>query len=216
MNNSVLGDQPVSARIGLKTWLFRPFHYIAGAQSLIIGLGAVLAAGWLISFSNTHFDGVLDFHTGMPNVFPGFLLEGLLAWLSLAVVLFILGKLFTKSRFRAIDLFGTQALARWPTLIIAALALLPQYRRGLALMMSFAMNPGGGWQGSPVDALALGLIMLLQIAALVWMVALMYQSYRICTNLRGAKIALSFIGGLLLGETISKVALWQLMLHQII
>jgi len=214
MNNSVLGDRPV--RAGIKTWLFNPFLYIAGTQSLIIGLGAIAGAGWLSSFSDSYFDGVLDFHTGRPQVFPGFLLEGLVNWLSLAMVLFILGKLFAKSRFRAIDLFGTQALARWPTLIIASLSLLPQFRRGLTLMMSFAMNPDGGWQGSPVDALALGVIMLLQIAALVWMVALMYQSYRICTNLRGGKIALSFIGGLLIGETTSKVVLWQLMLYQII
>jgi hypothetical protein len=214
MNNLALGDQPVPA--GAKTWLFNPFLYVAGAQSLIIGLGAIAAAGWLTSFSNSHFDGVLDFHTGMPNGFPAFLLEGLLDWLSLAVVLFILGKLFAKSRFRAIDLFGTQALARWPTLIIASLALLPQYRRGLAAMMQLMMNPGGGWPGASTDALGLGLIMLLQIAALVWMVALMYKSYRVCTNLRGGKIALSFIGGLIVGETVSKVALWQLMQQQII
>jgi|WetSurMetagenome_2_1015567.scaffolds.fasta_scaffold71864_3 hypothetical protein len=214
MTDSVLGDQPVPA--GAKTWLFNPFLYIAGAQSLVIGLGAVLAAGWLTSFSNSHFDGVLDFHTGMPNLFPGYLLEGLVGWLSLAVVLFILGKVFSKSHFRAIDLFGTQALARWPTLIIASLALLPQYQRGLAAMMQLLVNPSGGWQGAPADAIGLGLIMLLQITFLIWMVALMYQSYRICTNLRGIKIGLSFVGGLLIGETISKGALWQLMLHRII
>ena len=44
----------------LVTWFFNPFIYIAGWQSLLIGVAAILVAGYIGSLSNTHFDGVLD------------------------------------------------------------------------------------------------------------------------------------------------------------
>ena len=51
---------------GIGAWLFNPFTYIAGWQSLFIGLAAIILAGGIGSISSTHFDGVLDTHTGRP------------------------------------------------------------------------------------------------------------------------------------------------------
>ncbi len=48
----------------LRTWLFNPFHYIAGSQALTIGLGLILAMSLIGAITNSHFDGLLDFHTG--------------------------------------------------------------------------------------------------------------------------------------------------------
>ena len=48
------------------TLLFNPFVYIAGGKALVLGLLTILVAGFLGSLSTTHFDGVLDTHTGRP------------------------------------------------------------------------------------------------------------------------------------------------------
>ena len=100
------------------TWLFNPFVYIAGGQALGLGLAAILVAGFIGSVSNSHFDGVLDTHTGMSAPIWFFLAEGFIDWFCLALVLCVFGKIISKTAFRTIDLFGTQALARWPTILV--------------------------------------------------------------------------------------------------
>ena len=49
----------------LSQWLFNPFRFIAGFQALLIGLAIILLSGFIGSFGNTHFDGVLDVHKGL-------------------------------------------------------------------------------------------------------------------------------------------------------
>ena len=65
-------------KTGLAGWLFDPFTYIAGSKSLLLGLAAIFVAGFIGSFSRSHFDGVLDIRTGktVPLVF--FFSEGLI------------------------------------------------------------------------------------------------------------------------------------------
>jgi hypothetical protein len=195
---------------GPTVWLFRPFAYIAGTRALALGLAAVLATGFIASLSNTHFDGVLDIHTGRAAPVYLFLIEGIIDWLSLALVLFVLGRALSKTAFRAADVFGTQALARWPALIAAVAALAPPYQRLLSALME--QLPGlPTLAGLPATDLAGGAaVMLLGFVAIIWMIVLMYQAYVICCNLSGGKAIASFIAGLIVAEVISKVAIYRL------
>jgi len=61
---------------GIGAWLFNPFRYVAGAQALFLGLLAIIAAAWLGSMTNTHFDGVMDAHTGSESTWWMFVYEG--------------------------------------------------------------------------------------------------------------------------------------------
>jgi hypothetical protein len=193
----------------LRQWLFDPFTYIAGGRALAMGLAAIIAAGCLGFLGNAHFDGVLDFHSGRPAALWVFLAEGMIDWLSLAIILLILGRLLSKTAFRALDLLGTQAMARWPTVITAAAALAPPFRRYALTVMS--MLSGGGARGSATDAVVFGVVLLVAVCAVVWMVALMYRSYSTCCNLKGAKAIGSFVGGVLAAEVVSKVAVGYLL-----
>jgi hypothetical protein len=105
------------------TLLFNPFVYIAGGQALGYGVVAIVVAGWIGMASNTHFDGVLDVHSGVVPRFPFFMAEGFIDWLCLAAVLFVMGKIVSRTSFRLVDVFGTQALARWPTLFTTLVTL---------------------------------------------------------------------------------------------
>jgi hypothetical protein len=195
-------------------WLFNPFKYLAGVQALGIGLAAILLAGFLGSLSNSHFDGVLDFHTGAAFPLRVLLLEGIVDWLALALVLALVGKAVSRTAFRAVDLFGTQAMARWPTLFIVVVALLPGYQRAtLTLTQQLMTSPGAMPHFAPADLAAFGLAIVVILAAMVWMVTLMYRSYSLCCNVRGVKGAWTFVIGLLAAETVSKLVLLKFVLR---
>ncbi|MFC1736221.1 hypothetical protein ACFL1X_08890 [Candidatus Hydrogenedentota bacterium] len=188
------------------TWLFNPFHYIAGGKALVIGLVVILLTGLIGSFSNTHFDGVLDIHTGLPAPTWVFLMEGLVDWLSLGIPLCVVALIFTKSKVRLLDVFGTQALARFPMIVNALLSLLPGFQRQIAQL------PRMGPQFSPSDIVPMDMavfafVLLCSLTMLVWMVALMYRAYAVSCNIRGGKRVVLFIAALLVGEVISKVVL---------
>ncbi len=189
----------------LRTWLFNPFHYLAGGTALAIGLVAMFAAGAIGGLSNSHFDGVLDLHTGATARWWFYLYEVLVAWLALAVPLFLAGKLISKSRVRAVDVFGTQALARFPTLVTALALLLPGCRRfSQHLTAKFTrLVPDVGTM--PSDIVAFSLAMTVMLVMIVWMVALMYRAFSVSGNVKGGKAIGFFIACLLIGEALSKL-----------
>jgi len=198
------------------TALFNPFVRLSGLQALGIGIIAMVLAGWIASFSNTHFDGVLDTHSGAPAPLWFFLAEGIIDWSALGLVLLIFGKSVSPSPVGTVQMMGAQALARWPTIFIA-LALLPkadqrffgylleQLRRGnLDLNVSdFLVHHTSDF----VIAMAEIAVALL---FLCWMVYLMYRAYQTATKLSGGRAIGTFIAGLLIAEVISSVILHRL------
>jgi hypothetical protein len=102
-------------------------------------------------------------------------------------------------------------MARWPTVISAAVALAPPLRRFAAAL---AQDPMGITRGSGLAALDIVvavLVLIIMLLMLVWMVALMYQSFRICCNLKGAKAIVTFVVALLIAEALSKVVILNLL-----
>lgn len=199
-----------STNRSLAHWLFNPFQFIAGLQALLIGLLIILLSAFIGSLSNTHFDGVLDVHTGAAAPWWVFPAEGIIDWLCLAVPLFLFGLIFSPTSFRAIDVFGTQALARWP-LVFAAVAMLPsanqrvgQYLQSKLVPASAAVMP------SSLDWAIFAIAIIITILAIIWMVALMYRAYAVSCNLKGPKAVVTFIIGLIGGEIFSKVVLYIL------
>ena len=195
----------------LTTLLFNPFFYIAGSKALFIGVAAILLAGLVGSLSNTHFDGVLDTHTGAHAPPWFFLSEGIVDWVCLSVVLLIFGKVISKTPFRTIDVLGTQALARWPTIFLGLLTLPKAFPRfGNYLVEQFA-NQSGKVEFSVADAVIFCAVVATMIPLLCWMVALMCRSYSVSCNVKGGKAIGTFIAGILLAEILSKIAVYWLL-----
>ena len=189
------------------TWLFNPFHYLAGGKSLLIGLVLIAIAGCIAYFSNSHFDGVLDFHFGMKLPIWFMMAEGFIDWLSLAVVLLIAGMIISRTRFRVIDIFGTQALARFPCLFMALVALLPGYN---SLINKIIANPMNAATiifeniGALIILMIVGIVILIMV---IWMLVLMYRAFAVSFNVSGWKAIVSFIIGLIIAEVISKIVI---------
>jgi len=190
------------------TWLFNPFTYIAGWPALIIGLIGIVATSLIGSLGNVHFDGVLDMHIGNNVPVWFFIAEGFIDWFSFAVLLFIAGWIFSKSAFRIVDVFGTQAFCRLPTLISVAVSLLPANKRVLDELMKMVQNPNQLPALPLTDIAIFATAMIIVIIMLVWMVALMYRAYAVSCNLKGAKAVISFIICLVIAEVISKTGIF--------
>jgi hypothetical protein len=194
--------------------LFHPFLRIAGATSLALGLAAIVLTALIGAGQGLHFDGVLDTHVGKSGPWWLFVTEGLIDWLSLAVLMLFAGRIISKTAFRGIDLLGTQALARWPTVLTALACLAPGFHRFSDVLTKsiIGLKPGQVPQlpHAGPDAVVFGLVTLFMLACNVWMVALMWRSFSHCCNLRGGKAVGIFVITLLLAELLSKVLIGQL------
>lgn len=199
-----------TAGSNLSQWLFNPFRFIAGFRALLLGLAIILISGLVCSLSNTHFDGLLDVHTGATKPLWFFIAEGLIDWICLAVPLFFFGLIVSRSSFRIIDVLGTQALARWPFLITAVVMLPDANRRVLEHIMSKITQSAPMVTLNPADVFIFGFAMILLVLMTIWMVALMYRAYVLSCNIKGAGAVITFIVSLIGAEVLSKMAIYLL------
>jgi hypothetical protein len=192
-------------------WLFNPFRFIAGFKALLPGLAIILVSALVGSFSNTHFDGVLDAHTGLEAPRWLFFAEGLINWVCMVIPLFFFGLIVSRSSFRTIDVFGTQALARWPYLITSVVMLPDANQRvGIYLMSKFTQT-APAVAISSTDVFIFVFAVILAIFMVIWMVALMYRAYAVSCNIKGAGAIITFIVSLIGAEVLSKVAILSLL-----
>jgi hypothetical protein len=180
---------------------------VAGGKALGIGLAAILLAGLIGALGNTHFDGVLDTHKGAHFPLWVFLAEGIIDWLCLAAVLLALGKAISKTSFRAFDVLGTQALARWPMVWVGLLMLPDAIRRFGAQLLDQVANPGAKPEINVADAVVCCLVVIASIPFFCWTVYLMYKAFSVSCNVKGVKAIGTFVGGLIVAEVLSKLCM---------
>ncbi|MFA5424432.1 MAG: hypothetical protein WC374_11315 [Phycisphaerae bacterium] len=186
-------------------YLFNPFQKIAGLKSLFIGLDFITVTALIAWLGNVHFDGVLDTHIGREATIGFFIIEGLINWLSLAFVLSVIAFIVARSKWRIVDVFGTQALARWPMMITALVMLPSANRRFMDFMIARFLQNNISVKINYGDAIIFTAAAIVAIVMLVWMIFLMYRAYTVSCNLRGVRAVVSFILGLFLAEVLSKV-----------
>lgn len=203
-------DPTAKGNISLSRYLFDPFRIVAGSKALILGIVILLIAAFVGSLSNTHFDGVLDFHTGLKAPAWLFLAESLIDWLCMVLFLFFSALIVSQSQWRFIDILGTQALSRWPTLLTALVMLPEANHRFVEYLMSMLGQSSVEATLNPTDAVIFFVATIIGILVIIWMVALMYKAYAVCCNVKGAKAVVTFTVSLILAEIVSKVLILAL------
>ena len=112
-------------------WLFNPFRFLAGGKALAWGLTCIALTAWLGGIFDYRSTGVISFQRTAPAPLGHAITQGLMAWAILGILLYIGGRLISRSRVRLIDVFGTQALAlaraRAPGLLIALIMVSPPF-----------------------------------------------------------------------------------------
>ncbi len=195
----------------LGQWLFNPFKILAGPKALILGVAIILITAFLGSLSNTHFDGVLDVHTGLKAPAWLFFAESLTNWLCMVLLLVLSALIVSRSKWRFVDIAGTQAISRWPTLITALVMLPEANRRFGEYLMSQIGQSSEAVTLNPADAVIFFTAAIITVVMIIWMVALMYKAYAVSCNVKGAKAITTFIISLILAETASKLIIIALL-----
>lgn len=219
-----------------KQFWINPFTYLAGYEALGIGLACIVLASLSGTFSGMWFPGVLDAKVGYNAGFLNNLAAALIAWLMMSLVLYLTALVSSPSRLRLIDFVGTQALARFPSLILALAAFIPSLEKvthyflgrtlqswldtakpeALDLLRSFvdvdpylqqaAHRPALG------EFLLAALSIILTLLMIIWMVALMFNAYRVSANLKGSRAGISFTLALIVAEVLSVILIYALFL----
>ncbi|MCE2448298.1 MAG: hypothetical protein J4F35_07925 [Candidatus Latescibacteria bacterium] len=182
-------------------WLFNPFHFLAGGQALAWGLACIALTAYLGGIFDYRSTGVISFQRTAPAPLWHAIAQGLMAWAIPSALLYVSGRLISRSRVRPIDVFGTQALARVPGLLIALIVVSPPFRD-----LTTALITQGISHLSIVQLAILSLVGIVLILLLVWMVLLMYRAFGVSCNVVGGRAIAVFIAAIALGEVATGAA----------
>jgi hypothetical protein len=192
----------------LKMWLFNPFEFIAGSKSLLYGIAILMATAFLGWAGNIYYDGVIDIHAGGKSPLVYHLLEIIVVWLVVSVLMFIAGLIVSKSKIRLIDVFGTMALARWPLLIVSIFGLLVPMEviasKVSASILYNTLQVGEAVDVATWEFIVFSIFTLLSLLVVVWIVALMWNAFKVSCNVKGPVAIFSFILVLIISELVSK------------
>lgn len=179
--------KPLKNSIPMKKLLFNPFEFIAGFKALIIGVVAILISALL--------DYYCEQHMAMKNNWN--LIESiswrLAGWFLFSVLLFLIGILFSKSKVRFIDVLGTQALARYPNIFASLISLIPSFRKFINHIFYKTFQKGSPVELSTLEVISSLFIYLILFLTLVWSLVLMFNAFKVSTNLKGEKSVWIFV-----------------------
>lgn len=186
---------PVVKNSAWRLWLFNPFHFLAGGRAMVWGVACIALTAWIGGMFDYRYTGVVSFqNTGPAPLWHAFV-QGLLAWVTPSVLLYLGGLAISRSNVRPVDVFGTQALARLPGLLIALIVVSPPVRD----VMTSLIVPGIAHLSIPQLALisSVGSVLIL---LLIWMVLLMYRAFSVSCNVSGGWAIALFVAAIALSE----------------
>ncbi|MEG2064757.1 MAG: hypothetical protein RSB23_04750 [Alistipes sp.] len=184
--------------------LINPFVYLAGEKTIIIGL-IILILSALFSWQlGTTCRGIVSTGYAELPLWKCFV-QQLIIWCVFGSLLYLAARLLSKSKIRAIDIYGNNLFARLPFLLLVLLSALPAVRS----FTLAALTQTGAEMATMGISPAVLIFSVAALIALVWFFAWSYMGFAVAANLRGARAAGAFIGCYLLAEVLS-AQLWKL------
>lgn len=189
--------------------IWNPFIYLSGERCLGYGAAVLIITAIVAWAGDIVIRAPLSFSFGEMMLWRT-TLHFVLAWAVWALLLWLWALLFTKGRFRAVDHFGMNLMARSLPLLPAVLCslwisplldpLTPALEAGelpLQELTAVMMRPRMLLAG------------LLSFFSLVWFFIWSWKAYTLSTNLKGVKAAIGFILSYLLSELlVGRILLW--------
>ncbi len=191
---------PAARRPSVLRRLVDPLESAGAGVCLSVGAAAAVASG-LLATLGVRFDGALDVHVveQAPDLVT-IALDQLVAFPLFAAILFGAARLGGGANLRFADFLGFVGVARVPLLLLAGASLLAIPR------------PVAQAEAALAGQVDLGLLFvgLLALPLLGWLFVWLVTGYRTGSGLRGARLTLSFLAAVVVGEVASKVLLWAL------
>lgn len=189
--------------------LINPFVRIAGTKALLIGLFIFIISILLAYCGNMIFDGVVDAHFSDKTNLLQALVIPTVALAIFIVVLYITGRLLSKSSIRFIDVAGTVTLARAPYLLISLVVLIPGiYDYNMKIVQSLLTQSFA--EVSVLQWIVFFLFTIITMIASIRFVILAYRAFSVSCNISGAKGIIGFIVALLFSEIVAAIAIHQI------
>ena len=165
-----------------------PFEYIAGWQALAIGAAGLLATAAVATLTGQSFNAFM--HIWYADIaFWQALAQQLVCWLIFSTLLYVAARIFSHSRVRALDIYGTNLFARIPLLPMLAAVCIPG-------RSTFAGISAQSTVEELQQQFALGLMLvygILAIAFLVWFYWWSYKAFAVSANLKGNRALVVFV-----------------------
>ncbi|MFD2037627.1 hypothetical protein ACFSKL_22725 [Belliella marina] len=173
--------------------LTNPFIYVAGSKSLVIGLLTIFGASIVAYFSKTYFPDIISVKLGVDLSILSSVAQNFMNWFVVSILFYLMAMILSKSKVRMLDIFGTQALARFPYFFVSfinfseSLDLFGKY-----LLWAF-MNHGEPIEITLIQKSIAIFLLFISLMLTIWLVILMYNAFKVSANLKGSKLILSFI-----------------------
>lgn len=165
---------------GLKKWL-HPFRQIAGYEALGWGLAGLIVSTALCYFLKWHYHGLLHFGPAPNNVWWCYLVEHLTVWLLPATVFYLGGLIFSRSRIRPVDVFGTVLFAEVLLTPMALFHLIPPVR-DLANMRIVPGEIPSAYQLTGIWLMLVASVFV--VGCMIWL----FHALQVSCNLKGWKL----------------------------
>ena len=187
----------------MSKYLFNPFRYIAGWESLAAGVVVLLTTSVISYYSHIHFPDMISVKTNPGIPYYVLLFENTINWLVPSILLYLLALILSQSSVRVIDIFGTQSLARAPYLIAALTGFSGTIDKFGRYTLWKTVNIGDPIVMSTGEIMLAITLLLFMLLATIWMIALMYNAFKISANIKGSKLIISFIVVMVLSTAIT-------------
>lgn len=194
----------------MSKYLFNPFRYIAGWESLAAGIVVLLATSVIGYYCNIHFPDLISVKTNQGIPYYVLLFENTINWLAPSILLYVAALIFSQSSVRAIDIFGTQALARAPYLIAALTGFSGTIDKFGRYTLWKSVNVGDPVVMSTGEIMLAITLLLFMVIATIWMITLMYNAFKISANIKGPKLIILFIVIMVLSTAITGLTTYHL------
>ena len=179
-------------------WVYNPFEKVAGWKAF--GIGIVVSAITTIVgyFGDTVFYGISV--KVIPNITWGMAFSLQALGLAVTVAIMYIAALLFAKRVRFQDILGTVTLAKYPLILMSLLSLI--FGSKLA---SIDVNKIINNEITFTDYNLLFVFGIISIIVMVWVIALLYNAFKVSTNLKGVKCGVLFTVIILISEIVTMV-----------
>lgn len=187
--------------------LVNPFERVAGYQALGWGLLGIAVSTLLGYFSGMHCHGLLHYGPAPNNLWWCYAAERLVIWLVPATLFYLGGIIFSKSRIRPVDIWGTTAFSELLFIPMTLFYFLPPVK---TLIASVADLPAV--LSTPGMLAGIWLLLVSTVFA-IWCAVWLFQALKVSANLKGWRIGVVYVLAVFGGDALCRYLIGMLYTH---
>lgn len=183
----------------MKTWI-NPFEKFSETRLISLGIGFFIIGSLMAFFFNTRFDNFLHMTTVESAKLYQPFLDNIIILSCLFIVFFLAGKIIY-SKTRAVDILSVILIGNAPFYLMSLTNindLTAKSTNAILLAMESAPEDISGFY-----LFYLTIVGIISLALLIWIIALLYNGFKIAANGKGSKTIALFILALLITTTIT-------------